>query len=153
MSQAEFLKRRVETRELLMRLFYQMGITDDYSEKAKKKFLAEYVLDDDSIKPDYKYFNSVLKSFLTNRESVDKCIAEASDNWKVQRISKVDFAILRLSVTEMQFLGNKEISEKISINEAVELAKSYGAEKSPAFINGLLGRIAREEADNGTKTD
>ena len=153
MIQTDFLKRRVETRELLMRLFYQMGITNDYSEDAKTKFLDEYVLSDNSIQPDYKYFNRMLKAFISNRENVDKCISGASDNWKLERISKVDFAILRLSVTEMQYLEKEDISEKISINEAVELAKNYGTEKSPGFINGLLGRIAREEADNGTKTD
>ena len=130
-----------------------MAVTDEYSENAKKKFLTEYVLDDDGFEPDYKYFNNVLKTFLSNRENIDKCISDASENWKIERIAKVDLAILRLSVTEMLFLKKEDISEKVSINEAVELAKNYGTEKSPAFINGLLGRIAREEAENGTKTD
>ena len=154
MSKVDFLKRRVESRELLMQLIYQMGITDDYSDSARKKFISEHVVDKkDKLEPDYKYFNKLLKSFISNKDKIDEIISTASDNWKIDRISKVDIAILRLSVTEILFSNSVEISEKVSINEAVELAKIFGSEKSPSFINGLRGRIVREEAENDSKTN
>lgn len=183
MTKNELRTQRIKTRELLMRLLYQMGVTEDYSNTAIKRFLEEYVAtlppesddesskesdegrikitltyeDDESngiiIEPDNEYFNEMLQSFIDNKDSIDATIEAASNNWKFKRIAKVDLAILRLSITEMLYYDNGDFPEKVSINEAVELAKKYGSEKSPSFINGLLGRIAREEAANGTKTD
>ena len=65
---------------------------------------------------------------------------EASDDWSIERMSKVDLTILRLAYYEMNF--DEDIPVKVAINEAVELAKIYGGDDSPAFINGVLGKLA-----------
>lgn len=70
---------------------------------------------------------------------IDKLIEEAAPEWPTDKINKIDLAILRLAVFELMF--EKEVPPKVAIDEAVEIAKEYGAESSPAFINGALGKL------------
>jgi N utilization substance protein B len=80
-------------------------------------------------------------------EQIDSLIAETSIDWQLSRMPLADKAILRLAIFEMVFVEDVPIS--VSIDEAVELAKEFGAaEKSPAFVNGVLGRIADLLADD-----
>ena len=74
-----------------------------------------------------------------NKSHIDTLIKKASKNWRLERMSRVDRSILRLSVYEMLFMEN--IPHKVSIDEAVELGKKYGTEESGAFINGVLDNI------------
>ncbi|MBR5134064.1 MAG: transcription antitermination factor NusB, partial [Clostridia bacterium] len=77
----------------------------------------------------------------------DRQIEEYSHRWSKNRLSKVTLAILRLALYEMQHVDETPVS--VAINEAVELAKTYGDEEEPPFINGILGSVARnlENAD------
>lgn len=79
---------------------------------------------------------------------VDKLISDFSVKWSKARLSRVALSIMRLAVYEMEFV--EDIPVSVSINEAVELAKKYGGEEDPAFINGVLGGIARREKDATT---
>lgn len=74
---------------------------------------------------------------------IDEIITKKSKKWKKERISKVDIAILRLAIYEIYF--SEEVPNSVAINEAVELAKEFGTEQSPAFINGILGSIVSEK--------
>jgi N utilization substance protein B len=65
----------------------------------------------------------------------------SAENWKIERIAKVDLAILRLSIGEIMYM---DIPVSVSINEAVELAKKFGTDDSAKFINGVLGKVSRE---------
>lgn len=69
---------------------------------------------------------------------IDRIIEESSEGWKLSRLTKVDLTLLRLAVYEMKF---ENLPSGIAINEAVELAKRYGTDKSPAFVNGVLAKI------------
>ena len=71
---------------------------------------------------------------------VDQLIQDASEGWRLRRMGRVELTILRLAVYEMKF--DEQVPEKVAINEAVELAKKYGGEDSPAFVNGVLAKIA-----------
>ncbi len=73
-------------------------------------------------------------------EELDKMLNESSKGWKVNRMSKVDLAIMRLAVYEMKM--DEDIPVKVAINEAVELAKKFGGDDSPAFVNGVLAKLA-----------
>lgn len=73
-------------------------------------------------------------------EEIDVILAEASSGWKLNRMGKVDLTILRLAVFEMRF--DDDIPVKVAINEAVELAKTFGGDESPGFINGVLAKLA-----------
>ncbi|MDR0271813.1 MAG: transcription antitermination factor NusB [Clostridiales bacterium] len=73
---------------------------------------------------------------------LDKVIENFLREWTIDRLNKVDLALMRLSIYEM--LCEKDVPPGVAVNEAVELAKEYGADESPAFINGVLGNVARE---------
>lgn len=79
---------------------------------------------------------------MTNTEVIDEKISEnLKEGWKISRISKVSLALLRLAIYEM--LYEEEIPVSVSINEAVELSKKYTAEDDAAFVNGVLGAVAK----------
>ena len=79
-------------------------------------------------------------------ERLDTLIRKSSKNWRLERMSKVDRSILRLSTYEILFM--KDIPHKVSIDEAVELGKKFGTEESAAFINGVLDNILKEHTRN-----
>ena len=130
--------RRTEARELLMQLLFQMEAQNNFSVAAKDFFLVFY-LDSSSQIP---YFNAVFQSFYDHRKEIDAKIEDAASKWKTERIAKVDLAILRLCITEILFLDQKDIPQSVAINEAVELAKKFGGEDSSKFVNGILGKLA-----------
>ena len=80
------------------------------------------------------------KKIVELLEDIDVLIGEVSKGWKVSRMAKVDLTLLRLAVYEMKY--QEDIPVKVAINEAVELAKQYGSDDSPAFINGVLAKLA-----------
>ncbi len=77
------------------------------------------------------------------KEAIDADLAACSQEWKVERMPAVDRNILRIAVYEMKYQADK-IDVGIAINEAVELAKRFASDRSPKFINGVLGKIARD---------
>ena len=81
-----------------------------------------------------------------NIKYLDGLIRKSSKNWRLERMSKVDKSILRLSTYEILFM--KDIPHKVSIDEAVELGKKYGTDESGAFINGVLDNILKEHIQN-----
>jgi N utilization substance protein B len=76
-------------------------------------------------------------------EEIDTVIEASSQNWRLERMSCVDRNILRIGISEI--LNSSEIPTRVAINEAVELAKRYGTEESPSFVNGILDRVARDK--------
>lgn len=78
-------------------------------------------------------------------DEIDSILGEVSENWVVSRMPFVDRNILRLSTFEI-FYGGEDVPASVSINEAVELAKTYGGEDSSKFVNGVLGKIASRHA-------
>jgi len=83
-------------------------------------------------------FSQIVDKF----EELDAIISEVSVGWKIDRMSKIDLTILRLAVFEIKM--DEEIPNKVAINEAVEIAKKYGGDSSPSFINGILAKIVNE---------
>ena len=78
---------------------------------------------------------------ISKLDEIDSDIDEASESWKVSRMSKIDLTIMRLAYYEMRF--DETIPLQVAINEAVEIAKLYGGDSSPSFINGILGKLAK----------
>ena len=94
--------------------------------------------------------NPVEQAYMENKyakiterlEELDSILNEKSAGWKTKRMSKVDLNILRLAVYEMKY--DEDVPVKVVINEAIEISKSFGGEDSASFVNGVLGKIARE---------
>lgn len=86
------------------------------------------------------------KAILTQKARIDECIRIAAPQFPIDKINKTDIAILRLAVHEL--IVEKKEPPKVIIDEAIELAKEFGGETSPAFINGALGNIISHEASS-----
>ena len=99
------------------------------------------------IAPDEKetdFMNLLVDAVKEHAQEIDEEItSRLTDGWELDRVSKVDLAILRVAFAELKYLNNPK---GVVINEAVELASQYSADKSGAFINGLLGAAVRSEA-------
>ncbi|CBH21469.1 transcription antitermination protein [Acetoanaerobium sticklandii] len=131
--------KRKELREAAVKLFYEMDIQKTFEHKFYKNFLAENEL----VALKDNYLKEVFDNFLLNRDNIDDIIQKSSTSWDIKRIAKVDLSILRVAITEILYLS--DIPDKVSINEAIDLAKKYGDENSYKFVNGLLGKIVKNE--------
>lgn len=92
---------------------------------------------------DQSYMQSKYEKIKEHLEEIDALLNEKSKGWKTSRMSKVDLSILRLAVYEMKF--DEDVPVKVAINEAVEIAKAFGGDTSASFVNGILGKIAKDE--------
>jgi N utilization substance protein B len=128
---------RKDTREELMKLFYMVDINDTISDFDLEKYL-EYL----EIMVDVDYFRRTAENFRRHVLDIDKLIDIYSNDWKLNRIARIDFAILRLAVCEMEY--DDSIPVSVSINEAVEISKKYSSSDAHKFINGILGNINRK---------
>ena len=94
---------------------------------------------EDEREEDRIYIHDKVRDIVDHLEEIDGLIDANVDSWKTDRMAKADLAIIRLAVYEIKY--EDAIPDKVAINEAVELAKLYGEESSPAFVNGVLARI------------
>lgn len=94
--------------------------------------------------PEERYAHFLAAGVLEKRHEIDSAIESCSENWSVERMSVIDRNILRLAVYELLYC--LETPFKVVIDEAVELAKTYGTEESSAFVNGVLDKVYREAA-------
>lgn len=131
------MSRRI-ARDAAMRLIYawEMGGEADLT-------MNDDALDYPSVNPnDQHYIQEVVGGIQQSYAQLDAEIEAFSNGWKKERIAKVDLSILRLALYEI--LYRDDVPESSAINEAVELAKKYGSDKSAKFVNGVLGGISRQ---------
>ncbi len=88
------------------------------------------------------YADMIVRGVAENLATVDKYISAASQNWRLERMSRVDRNLLRMGTWEL--MAQKDVPRAVVIDEAVELAKMYGTEDSSSFVNGVLDRIATD---------
>ena len=119
-----------------MKLIYEWEMGGDGGEDTRLNLLGVAPGENES-----EYMNRMFEGVVANAEELDAHIAAHLRGWTIERISKVDLAILRLGAYELML---KEVPAGIAINEAVELANQYSADKAGAFINGVLGSLSRE---------
>ncbi|KKR45428.1 MAG: N utilization substance protein B-like protein [Parcubacteria group bacterium GW2011_GWA1_40_21] len=98
---------------------------------------------------DLSFMKELMISILEKRKDIDNIITKAAPDWPLDKISIIDRNILRIGLYELIFSDKKEVPAKVAINEAIELAKSYGGEKSGKFVNGVLGSVYREMGEPG----
>ncbi len=89
---------------------------------------------------DMEYVKTCVEGCFGNLDDIDAKVSASLKNWTIERLSKVNLAILRLSISEMSYA---DVPYQVSINEAVELAKKYSDDDAPAFINGVLADVIR----------
>lgn len=131
--------KRKNQRELLIKMFYEMEMNKDFGNQIYKSFLENNSINN----LEDKYFYSLYELYIKNKEAIDESIKSLiSLSWDMSRIAKVDLSILRVAVTEIVHM--EDIPYKVSINEAINLAKDYGDESSYKFINGILGNLMKK---------
>ncbi|EOU1699194.1 transcription antitermination factor NusB [Clostridium perfringens] len=128
---------RVKSREYLLQLAYQMEITSETALETFNSFMENEDISKDDL--DLAYIKSGLLGIEENKEKLDSLIESQLVKWKLNRISKVNLSILKISTYEMLFA--EDVPGKVSINEAIELCKKYSDNKSVSFINGVLDKV------------
>lgn len=98
---------------------------------------------------DISFIEGLTNNVLTRREDLDKIIEKAAPDWPIDKISIVDRNILRIGLYELLFSNRDEVPAKVAINEAIELAKTFGGENSGKFVNGVLGSVYKEIGEPG----
>ena len=148
--------RRRLSREIALRILFQLdastGLSPDeiytlFLRNFSPEHDEERVLDceDPIFEQVLPFARELFFGVAKNLAEVDGIINEASEHWRLERMSRVDRNVMRLAVYEMTH--REDIPPKVSINEAVDLGKEFGAEDSGAFINGILDRIHRQRFD------
>ncbi len=119
--------------------------TDGKLREAIKRNLEEFApgLKDDT------FVSALAAEVLAKRPTVDEIIEKAAPDWPIGKISAVDRNILRIGLTELLFGDRNEVPPKVAINEAIELAKTFGGENSSKFVNGVLGAVYKEIGEPG----
>ncbi len=98
---------------------------------------------------DFSFVKNLVDGILKKREELDAIITKAAPDWPIDKIAMVDRNILRIGLFELLFADRAEVPAKVAINEAIELAKTYGGEKSGKFVNGVLGSVYKEMGEPG----
>lgn len=129
---------RKAAREWLIQFFYQMDIRNEFTEELFQ--VSVNALETPVPEKNKLYMEEVTQKFFENHEAVDTIISEHLIDWTIDRMSRVDLAILRVAVIELKFMEGIPVS--VTVNEAVDLSKKYGDEESAGFVNGVLGKIA-----------
>jgi N utilization substance protein B len=135
------MRKRTRGRELALQVLYQIDITAEESDAVLNNF---WELREEAVTDDVKVFTSELvKGVVQHLTAIDEIISRYATNWQLKRMAVVDRNVLRLSCFELTLRA--DIPPKVSINEAVELAKKYSGPEAGKFVNGILDRIKAEQ--------
>ncbi len=132
--------RRHEAREAILRLLYRL----EFKDVSLEELLSEEDLNDQE-----DFVRERLRGIMAHREEIDHIIDRRAEGWGIDRLAAVDRNILRLGIYEILYT---DIPPEVAIDEAVELAKEYGTENAPAFINAILDRVWKEKRPGGGKS-
>jgi N utilization substance protein B len=130
---------RRRAREAAVQMLYQLDVSGEDVERAIEVYWQYLGPGGDDAT---ELANQLVRGCTASCSTIDDRIREASKHWRLERMARVDRNVLRLAIFEL--LERPDVPRKVTLNEAVELAKRYGDENSPAFVNGLLDRIATD---------
>jgi transcription antitermination protein NusB len=133
------MKARTRARGIALQALYEIDMVDHAPVQVLQERLEDEPQSDDLA----EFVRQILFGVLPLRSSLDVVIAKYAPEWPLDQIAAVDRNILRIAVWE--FAGSRETPVKVAINEAVELAKAYGSDSAPRFVNGVLGSLAEHE--------
>jgi transcription antitermination protein NusB len=134
---------RRRSRELALQLLFQTeflpdGFEPDHALSHFRKFIQDFQIDGETS----EYGGQLFLGVASRMKEIDGIIQAHSSHWKTSRMGLVDLSVMRVAVFEMKFL-EPAIPPSVAINEAVEIAKTFGSTESSAFVNGILDHVAR----------
>ncbi len=133
-------EKNMTRREIREQVFKMLFRVEFYNQEEMSEQIA--LCEDDACdwkEKDKTYIFEKVEKISEKLEEIDAKINEVSEGWKTGRMGKVDLTLIRLAVYEM--LYEEDVPAKVAINEAVELAKQYGTDNSPSFVNGVLAKL------------
>ena len=133
--------RRSRAREVVLQVLYEDDLNSDRDMSASDEFLSRRLNGDPAL---IAFANEILSGVRRNRGEIDALLAERAANWRLERMAVTDRNILRLAAFEMLYT---DTPDRVAINEAVELAKRFGAKQSSQFVNGILDRLFRDRGE------
>ena len=134
--------KRAELREHIFRMIFGYEFNSDAEMPEQMQLYFEQLDDEEPVptEAEITYIRDKALAVILKTEEIDKLINENTKGWKTSRMNKVDLSILRLAVYEMKW--DDDIPEGVAIDQAVELAKKYSGDEGPAFVNGVLAKLA-----------
>ena len=138
---------RKKARDNAFKCIYELEFIKD---KSLDDILSNCYEENNNSEEEKQYIQIILNGVKENIEKIDSIILSKLKNWSLDRIAKIDLAILRLAIYEILYVDS--IPDKVSANEAVELAKTYGNNDSKSFVNGVIAKVIEDKEDgNGRK--
>lgn len=132
---------RRKAREAALQVLFQLDFRTNQRDEAMQSVFQERADIQEAAKD---YAQGLVNGTLDNIDQIDQVISASTNDWKLERMPGVDRNILRLAIFEMRY-GEEPLTPNVVINEAVELAKTFGTEESSRFINGVLGSLVKKE--------
>lgn len=133
------MARRSRAREVVLQLLYRDDLSGQATEEADLKFLKGRLNRNNQL---VRFADTILQGVRQNREAIDAALESTAENWRLTRMAKTDRNILRIGTYELLY---GDTPARVAINEAIELAKRYGDQQSPKFVNGVLDRLMQRE--------
>ncbi len=141
------MSRRTRAREIALQLLYQQDLNPEQAEDVRLRFI------NGRLKYDRKlvdFARSLLDGVKQHQAELDRRLELTARNWRLARMSATDRNVLRLGAYEIMF---GDTPDRVAINEAIELAKRYGTNNSAQFVNGVLDRLMKEQAESANRND
>ena len=130
---------RSSMRELAFKMVYGLEVQKEYDKEQLDLFIEDNEIEDNQA---IEYLNSIYNGIEENKDEIVEMISKnLKKEWTIDRISKINLAILKIAIFEIKY---QELPFKVAINEAVELAKKYGDDVAPVFVNGVLASIVNK---------
>lgn len=126
------MKRR-EAREKAIQTLFQLENTELTVDEA-----ITYITEE----PTNSFYEMLVRGTVENQETIDKSLTGSLENWSLDRLPKIERTVLRLAVFEL--LYNEDVPDRVVLNEAIELCKTFGDEKSGRFVNGVLSKLTKK---------
>ena len=132
---------RRKGREAALRILYFMDVSNVSGTQAIRSYWGHLSNEEAAIE-DVDFANQLVRAYADHENEVNEIIRSSSHHWRIERMPIVDRNVLRVAIVELREM--REIPKRVTLNEAVELAKRFGSEGSGAFVNGVLDRVATE---------
>lgn len=134
------MKRR-EAREKAIQTLFQLDNTELSIDEA-----IDYIIENEGEGKVNSFYNQLVRGTIENKTVIDTALSANLENWSLNRLPKIERTVLRLAVFELLF--GKDAPERVIMNEAIELCKTFGDEKSGRFVNGVLSKFAEKEVED-----
>ncbi|NOZ04229.1 MAG: transcription antitermination factor NusB [FCB group bacterium] len=131
-------------RESVLQALYALELTQDNPEKVIRDILSRYDFNEET----ETFVQDLYWKTVHNGSWIDEKITRHLENWNFDRVARLDRLILRLAISELYFI--EDVPPKVSITEAIEIAREYSTEESPGFVNGILDAVYKEMSDRDT---